>query len=222
MFWRVRVGVGQQEDVLGVVRVGGEHLGAINDPAVAVADRAGFARRHIGATLWFGVAQAQPGVTGQHTGQHLVGEFGRPELAHHLRDHGGGTPVKPRRVGPADLQIPDPAAQRAEAAVALVVPVGGQIPLGPQRQVHALVEVLPGLAVSSAHLVGDDVGEERPELITEFRVVRRQFDASEVHEDYSRASVLIELSLVRSGRISASWANEAISSPSSVCTAPRT
>ena len=86
----------------------------------------------------------------------------------------------------------------------------------------AFIEVLPGLAVASTHLFGDDVGQERPQLVTEFGVLRRQFDAGEVYEYYSRAWVLIVLSLVRSGRISASCANDAISSPSSVCTAPRT
>ena len=63
--------------------------------------------------------------------------------------------MKPRRVGPADLQIPDPPVQRAEAAVGLVVPVSGQVALGGQRHVHAFVEVLPGLAVASAHVVSD-------------------------------------------------------------------
>ena len=222
VFWRVRVGVGQQEDVLRVVRVGREHLGAVNDPAVAVADRAGFAGRHIRAALWLGVAQAQPDLAGQHAGQHLFGEFRRSELAHHLRDHGGGAPVEPRRVRPTDLQIPDAPAQRAEAAVGFVVPVGSEITLGAQRQMHTLVEVLPALTVPADHVVGDDVDQECPQLIAEFAVVGRQFDDREVHDCYSRASVLIAVSVVRSGRISASWANEAISSPSSVCTAPRT
>ena len=39
---------------------------------------------------------------------------------------------------------------------------------------------------------------------------------------YSRDCALMALSVVRSGRISASWVNDAMSRPSSVCTAPRT
>src|SRR6202034_3649981 len=150
------------------------------------------------------------------------GELSGSERLHSVGHHGGGSPVEPRRVGPADLQIPDPPVQRAEAPVGFVVPVGGQIALGTQRQVHAFVEVLPGLAVSSAHVIGDQFGQERPQPVTEFPVVRGQFDAREVHDCLRRALVLIAVSLERSGRISASCANEAISSPSSVCTAPRT
>ena len=162
VFWRVRVGVGQEEDVLRVVRVGREHLGAIDDPArsVPVADRTGFACRHIGAALRLGVAQAQPDLAGQHAGQHLFGEFRRSELAHHFRDHGGGAPVEPRRVRPTDLQIPDAPAQRAEAAVGFVVPIGSEITLGAQRQMHTLVEVLPTLTVPADHVVGDNVSQE--------------------------------------------------------------
>ena len=59
-FGAVGVGVGDQEDVLAVVRVGGEHLGAVDDPAVTVAHRAGLAGGDVGAALGFGVAQAQP------------------------------------------------------------------------------------------------------------------------------------------------------------------
>lgn len=40
--------------------------------------------------------------------------------------------------------------------------------------------------------------------------------------DHSRDCSLIAVSVVRSGRISASWVNDAISSPDSVCTVPRT
>ena len=39
---------------------------------------------------------------------------------------------------------------------------------------------------------------------------------------YSRDCSLIGVSVVRNGRISASWENDASSSPSSVCTVPRT
>src|SRR6185437_603115 len=138
------------------------------------------------------------------------------------RDHGRGAPVEPGGVGPADLQIPDTLAQRAEPAIGFIVEVGGQIARGTERQVDALVEVLPGLTVAADHLVGDHVGQELPQPIAEFPVLGGQLDAGEIHESYSRASVLIAVSVVRSGRISASCAKDAISSPSSVCTAPRT
>ncbi len=60
VFRRIGIGVGDEEDVLTVVRAGGEHLGAVDDPGVAVAHRAGLAGRDVGAALGLGVAEAQP------------------------------------------------------------------------------------------------------------------------------------------------------------------
>ena len=49
----------------------------------------------------------------------------------------------------------------------------------------------------------------------------RTAPGDQAHRRYSLASTAIEVSVVRIGRIIASWVNEAISSPSSVCTVPR-
>ena len=65
MFRRGRIGVGDQEDVGGVLRVGGEHLGAVDDPAVSVAHRTRLARRDVGSAFGLGVAQAQSESAGQ-------------------------------------------------------------------------------------------------------------------------------------------------------------
>lgn len=47
---------------------------------------------------------------------------------------------------------------------------------------HCLVEVLAGLAVALDHLVGDDPGQERPQLIAEGPVFLGEFDVGEVHQ----------------------------------------
>ena len=60
---------------MAVVRAGGEHLGAINDPAVTVAHRAGLAGRDIGAAFGFGVAEAQPDMAAENSRYHLVLQF---------------------------------------------------------------------------------------------------------------------------------------------------
>ena len=59
----------------------------------------------------------------------------------------------------------------------------------------------------------------------QLRVVRmtvHRVRDGEVHSDQNRARESIAVSVVRSGRISASCAKEHSSSPSSECTAPRT
>ena len=49
----------------------------------------------------------------------------------------------------------------------------------------------------------------------------RTAPGDQAHRRYSLASTAIEVSVVRIGRIIASWVNDASNSPSSVCTAPR-
>ena len=68
---RVGIGVGDQEDVLAVVRAGREHLGAVDDPAVAIAHRAGLAGRDVRAALGFGVAKAEPHMPAENTAASL-------------------------------------------------------------------------------------------------------------------------------------------------------
>ena len=60
VFRCVRVGVGDKENVGSIVCVRGEHLGAVDDPAVTVAHRTGLAGGDIGATFGLGVPKAQP------------------------------------------------------------------------------------------------------------------------------------------------------------------
>ena len=73
---RIRIGVGDQVDVGGVMRIGGEHLGAVDDPPVAVADRTGLTGRDVGAAFGLGIAQAQPEMPRQRARQHLLLQFG--------------------------------------------------------------------------------------------------------------------------------------------------
>ena len=64
----------------------------------------------------------------------------------------------------------------AEAAIGFGLEVGGQIAGFAKRHVHALVEVLAGLPITRNDLVGDDVFQERPQLVPEGPVVGGQFD----------------------------------------------
>ena len=81
----------------------------------------------------------------------------------------------------ADLQVPDALAYPAEAAVGFGLEVGGQVAGLAESHVHALVEVLAGLPVARNDLVGDDVGQERPELVPERLIVFGQRHSGEVH-----------------------------------------
>ena len=72
---RLRIGVGDQKDVLTLVRAGSEHLRAVDDPAVPVAHRARLAGGDIGTAFGFGVAQAQPDVSAENLRQHLIPHF---------------------------------------------------------------------------------------------------------------------------------------------------
>ena len=84
-------------------------------------------------------------------------------------------------MGATDLQIPDPPAQRAEAAVGLLPVVTGQITLGAEREVDVRAEVVTGLAVVADHLVGDERRQERSQVVPEGPVVGGEVDTGEVH-----------------------------------------
>ncbi len=60
---------------------------------------------------------------------------------------------------------------RAESAVGLVLEIGGQVAGLAERQVHALVEVLAGLPVALDDFVGNEIVQERPEVVPERFVV---------------------------------------------------
>ena len=160
MLGRARVGVRQQEHVVRMVGIGGEHLGSVDHPAVTVAHRAGLAGRDVGTALGFGEPQAQSVVPGQRLGQHLVAQLGRAEIVDGVRHHRCRAPMEPRRVGPPYLELPDPALDRAEPALALREPIPLEISRGAEGQVDALVEVVPRLAIAADHVGGDHIGEE--------------------------------------------------------------
>ena len=96
-------------------------------------------------------------------------------------------------MGPADLEFPDASAYGAESLVGARVEVGRQVTGIAECPVHALDEVLPGLAVVRDHLTGDDLGQEPAQFIPEGPIVLGQFDAGEVH----RPSVTVWPSFVK-------------------------
>ena len=68
--------------------------------------------------------------------------------------------MEPRRVRSTDFEIPDAPPNPNETAVGFILEIGSQVTGLAQRQVHALVEVLTRLAVSSDDLIGHDRGQE--------------------------------------------------------------
>src|SRR5215208_3849796 len=87
VLWRIRIGVGDQKDVLAVVGAGGEHLRAVDHPRVSVAHRAGLACRDVRAAFGLGIAETQPDMTAEHPWQHLVLQFSRAEPRDRPRHH---------------------------------------------------------------------------------------------------------------------------------------
>jgi hypothetical protein len=84
-------------------------------------------------------------------------------------------------MGATDLQIPDPPAQRAEAAIGFLPVITCQVTRGAEREVDVRAEVLAGLAVVADHLVGDERRQERSKVVLEGPVVGGEVDAREVH-----------------------------------------
>ncbi len=84
-----------------------------------------------------------------------------------------------RPISSSHIRSPD----RAESTVGLGLVVTSQVSGLTQGQMHCLVEVLASLAVMLDHLVGDDPGQERPQLIAEGQVLLGELDMGEVHRD---------------------------------------
>ena len=86
----VRIGPGKEEAVLRDVRTGGEHLLAVDDPVVAVADGTGPGRHDIGTGVRLGVSEADDGVAGRELGQHgCLLELGPNDLKHVTHEGAG-------------------------------------------------------------------------------------------------------------------------------------
>src|SRR5439155_13931129 len=73
------VGADQREHAIGVMGMRGPDLGAVDDVVVAIAHRAGFQRREIGAGARFGIALAPVVFAGENFRQVKVLLFGRAE-----------------------------------------------------------------------------------------------------------------------------------------------
>ena len=144
VFRRIRVGVGDQEDVLAVMRAGGEHLETVDSPALAVTHGAGLLVAMSRPPSGSSVARAQADEPGDTPGSTSSFNSGDPKLATD-RTTIAVVPVTRAR-GRGLLQFPDTPPNTGEPAV------GGELHSifrapGARCQMHALVEVVPGLAV---------------------------------------------------------------------------
>ncbi len=74
------------------------------------------------------------------------------------------------------LQLPDAIPQAIEAAIGLRLPLLCQVAGFAERQVHALVEVVAGLAVTANDLIGDMCAQEVTRLVEEGVIVVGEFD----------------------------------------------
>ena len=104
--WRdgvFRVGQAEDEENIGQVAVGGEHLGAVDDPLAAVLDRRGGRAGHVAAGIRFGDGGAHDGLSRHQAGQQggLLGlaavdleQFGAEGGGQHLH---GASPDRPPR-----------------------------------------------------------------------------------------------------------------------------
>ncbi len=63
-------------------------------------------------------------------------------------------------MGPALLQLPDAPPHPAEPALGFRLPFAGKISGFPEREVHALVEVVAGLAVAAKDILGDEFAQK--------------------------------------------------------------
>src|SRR6478672_5681347 len=95
------------------------------------------------------VATSEPPLAVEDPRHHLGLEFRRAELLHRPGDHRGGAEGHPRHMRPALLQLPDAVANTAESAFAFRLPLAGEVSGFAERQVHALIEVIAGFAVTA-------------------------------------------------------------------------
>ena len=75
------------------------------------------------------------------------------------------------------LEFPDPAAHAVEAALGFRLPVLRQVSRGAQREMHAFIEVVAGLAVAADYVLGDMGTQEVARLVEEGLVVVGQLNS---------------------------------------------
>src|SRR5262249_31987547 len=145
-----------QEAVLAVLRARGEHLGAADDPLVAVEDRPGTGAGEVGAAVRLGVPEADADLAAGNT-RHDVGLQPLVALgAAGAQRQRGGALGDARRVPAAQLVLQETAAQRVQPGA----------PLGyrPIRKYPALFaeRAMEGAVVPGAGLplLLDDAGRE--------------------------------------------------------------
>ena len=132
-----RVGPGDQEDVRGVLDVGGEDLLPVDDPLITVADRPGLGVGDVGPAVRLGIALGEPDRALGHTGLQLVAQPRVPVLLDRRPAPGWSSPsmTSRRQFGLEDL---DAHIVQLGAAVFLP-PARPQPALGAQREVKPLV-----------------------------------------------------------------------------------
>ncbi len=79
-------------------------------------------------------------------------------------------------MGASLLERPDSGPETIEAAFGFRLPLFLQVTRFAQRQVHALIEIVAGLAIAAKHLVGDVGTQEVARFVEERLIVVGEFD----------------------------------------------
>jgi hypothetical protein len=162
-----RVGPGDQEDVGPVLGAGGEDLGPVDDPLVAVTLGAGLGVGDVGPAVRLGVAQDEPGAPSATLGLSSALRSGTPGV-NGRPDEVVGAPGH-RGVPLAQLALQDPDADIVQPGAAVfLAPARLQPALGAQGQPEAQIEVVGPLAGPGVHLLGQVLIQESPYLILNF------------------------------------------------------
>ena len=178
MFGHVGVGSGEQQHVVGHMGQRRPHLGAVDDPAFAVALGPGAGRGHVRARLGLAVSEAGQRLARQQPGRHLLAQVLVAVLQDHRHHHHGHTEGVGRRLVQLELL-------QQHAQLHRVHPAAAQLGRHRARQPAALRDgPVQGSGVDGAvaggrdHLATDVLGQELPDLDPERLGPRRQ---REVH-----------------------------------------
>ena len=152
----VGVGAGQQEDVVGVLGLGGPHLLAVDDPLVAVQLGLGLERGEIRAGLRFGEALAPGDLALEDLGQELLLLLLGPPLQDGRSDQGVAEEVGSHGgAGPGELLVEHHVLQGREALAAVLLRPGRADPAAVVELLHPLlVELLAIVTVQLEALLG--------------------------------------------------------------------
>src|SRR5262249_15245150 len=175
---RVRVGAGGEPDVVGVLRLAGEQLAAVDDPLVAVAHRAGTQRRQVGAGAGLGVADGEVHVAVQRLRQEELLLLLRAVLHDHRAHRHDGERRQQHARPPRLVEEDELLDRRPSLAAVLLGPADTEPTVGAHLLERAHVLRAAALAGGELGLVRgrDDFAEVGADLLLQRAMLGRQVD----------------------------------------------